>query len=256
MKKHWIIYIIQLLSFIGTIYVNFLSTAQPINGYTPEQVSDIFSNKIVPAGFTFSIWGFIYLMLICYMVFYAYQLVKKSMPTILEFEKLSKWFILSNLINIAWIFSWHYLKPGICLILMIGLFSCLAMIFVINQSKIQLSLWPTLAFEGYFGWINVALVANTAAFLTAIKWNAFGMDTDIVAIIILLVLIGIGIFVSLKYHTIIYTLVLAWALYGVWSNIPNQTESEALIMIPLLGCCLFIIMALANLARDIFKPVI
>lgn len=253
MTKHWLIYGLQVITFIVMIYINYLASALPINGYTTGDVSDLLSNKIVPAGFTFAVWGFIYLCLLGYLIFYGMVLSKKNEPIVHQFESIASWFIISNIINSVWIVAWHYIQPGIALVLMILLFLCLLQIFLLTQRKIQMSLWPKLAFEGYFGWINVALVANTAAFLTHIDWNGFGISFDKIAIIILLVLIVIGTMTSLKFGAIIYAFVLAWAMFGIYSNIENNTQDQALIFIPLMGFITFLFIGTFNSMKDVLK---
>ena len=60
------------IAFVITVYVNGLANAIPINGKTTGELSDLYPNLFVPIGFTFSIWGVIYLLLL---VFIIYQLI-------------------------------------------------------------------------------------------------------------------------------------------------------------------------------------
>ena len=68
--------IITWLLFIGVIAVNALANILPINGYNTGQISAFYPNAFVPAGFTFSIWGVIYLLLLSYTIgftFYSFK---------------------------------------------------------------------------------------------------------------------------------------------------------------------------------------
>ena len=48
---------------IAMVVVNFLSTSLPINNVTMADVTYVYPHLLIPAGFTFSIWGVIYLLL-------------------------------------------------------------------------------------------------------------------------------------------------------------------------------------------------
>ncbi len=60
------------LNFLGLIIViavNALANILPINGLNTGQISGFYPNYFVPAGFTFGIWGIIYILLIGFVVF-------------------------------------------------------------------------------------------------------------------------------------------------------------------------------------------
>ena len=50
------------------IYTNYLANALPIGGVTTGEVSDLLDNLFTPTGFTFSIWGVIYLSLFIFYI--------------------------------------------------------------------------------------------------------------------------------------------------------------------------------------------
>ncbi len=255
MINHWFKYLLQFISLIGVIYVNYLANALPINGISTGDVSDMFVNKLVPANFTFAVWGFIYLALIGYVMYYGYCLLKNKAGDIYEFEQLAPWFVLSNVLNGAWMISWHHLKIGLALCLMVGLLTCLGVIFHKLQQKIPLSMWPELAFESYFAWICVATVANASAFLVSIGWDGFGINPDYIACFILSVLIVIGTHVTLKSKSIIYPAVLAWAMFGISSNIGTNTSMYFLMTLPVWGYVIFLFIIIFFLMKDFFKSI-
>ncbi len=81
-----------LLSFVLMLVMNVLATTLPINGQATNEVSDRYDTLFAPIGFTFAIWGVIYLLLGVYTVvqFVAdNELIRKITP----------WFIASNLLN-------------------------------------------------------------------------------------------------------------------------------------------------------------
>ncbi len=253
MKNSWIVYISQLVAFFATLYVNYLSNAKPINGVTSKEVSDMFPNFLVPAGFTFAIWGLIYTLLACYFVYYAIMLVKKVTGTVYQFQKMAMVFILSCILNSVWLIAFHHLKLGLSLLIMLSLLACLSYLFLRTQRQLQLSLWPKFAFEAYFAWINVATVVNICAFLVSIKWNGFGLEEINWAYIILSVLITLGLYITLKFKTIIYPLVISWATYGIYSNLQDTNYSGDFLKFCMVFSVFFAILSAFNMVRDVFK---
>ena len=223
------------------ITLNYLANALPINGYTTGDISDILHSKIVPAGFTFSIWGVIYLSLLGTLIHYGYSILKEKVDVVNQYESIVPWFFIANVVNGTWILAWHHIRPGIALLLMIILFICLLKIFLFTHNHKQQSPWKKLSYEIYFGWINIAITANVAAYLTHIAWDGLGISFDWIAIVILLVVIIIGSITIVKYRAYLYALTLAWAMYGISKNISNNTDHQILIAIPLVGLAIFLI---------------
>src|SRR6056297_2062418 len=101
--------ILNLVSLIVVLIVNFLANYLPINGYNTGELSDMYPNLFVPAGITFSIWGLIYLVLAIFVIYQFIFLNKKNDIKNTIIEKIGYLFLLSSLLNIAWILTWHYL---------------------------------------------------------------------------------------------------------------------------------------------------
>ena len=62
-KRRILFAILNITGFVIVVAVNVLAVRLPLNGSTPQQISDQYPNLFVPAGLTFSIWGIIYLLL-------------------------------------------------------------------------------------------------------------------------------------------------------------------------------------------------
>ena len=56
-------------AYLVTILMNYLANAVPFNGQSSGDVSDKYYTLFTPAGFTFAIWGIIYLALGAFVVF-------------------------------------------------------------------------------------------------------------------------------------------------------------------------------------------
>ena len=116
MKFNYKIYI-SIILYLLVIYTNYLANALPIGGVTTGEVSDLLDNLFTPTGFTFSIWGVIYLSLSVFLV----SLFKIS-ENLKQFTgKIIPLFCVNCLLNISWIFAWHYKMFPLSLFIMLFL---------------------------------------------------------------------------------------------------------------------------------------
>lgn len=61
----------NLAAFMLVVVLNVLSNALPINGQTMPEISAKYPSLFTPAGFTFSIWGVIYVALLLFVIYQA-----------------------------------------------------------------------------------------------------------------------------------------------------------------------------------------
>ena len=209
-------------SYIVMIVVNVLANALPINGVTTGEVSDAYPNLFTPAPITFSIWGVIYLLLACYVIYQAILIYSKDSGISASKKELLQtvgfWFALSSAANAAWIISWHHYAIRLTMVFMIVI---LLSLIKINQELDQADLTPReslllkVPFQVYLAWITIATIANTAAFLVSTGWSGFGISEVYWTILVL----GIGFVLSLitmfHYNSIAYGLVIIWAYTGI-----------------------------------------
>ena len=117
--------ILNLIALLGTVIVNGLANALPFNGITTGEISDSFPVLFTPAGYVFSIWGVIYLLLFGFAVYQALP-SQRDNPRL---ERIGYWFVLSSLFNAVWIFLWHYGYFLLTLLAMLGLLVSLIVIY-------------------------------------------------------------------------------------------------------------------------------
>jgi len=214
--------LINILTFIITLAVNFLATSLPLNNLTTKEISDSFKIYFVPAGYVFSIWGLIYLGLIAFIVF-------QSLPKNRENEHVSRigiWFAVSNLANALWLVSFHYQQFGLAMGFMLVFLVSLIAIFLrldIGRTKVTAAEnWlVNVPFSLYLGWITVATIANATQLLYYIKWDGFGISPEIWLVIMLAAAVSISAFMSLMRRNIPFALVLVWAFTGIAVKFPN-----------------------------------
>jgi hypothetical protein len=104
-----------LVAYVVMVAVNYLAVALPLAGRDTGAISDSYPNLFAPAGYAFSIWGLIYILLLIYVV---YQFFYKNNALTLKINKI---FIINAFLNAAWLFAWHYDIIWLSVIIMLGL---------------------------------------------------------------------------------------------------------------------------------------
>ncbi|MBN1280450.1 MAG: hypothetical protein JXA00_02255 [Candidatus Thermoplasmatota archaeon] len=211
----------NLLAIIITIIINGLAVVLPLNGKTTQELSDSLPNLFVPAGLTFSIWSIIYILWIVFALYQIRDFIKKDNVDMPFLHKISVLFILSCVANSAWIFLWHYQQVGLSLLMMLLLLlSLLAIYLRLNIGKTSVSLTERLCvhlpMSVYLGWITVATIANVTAFLVSIGWDGFGITELSWTILVISVGVLITLLMLLLRKDIAYSLVVLWALLGIY----------------------------------------
>lgn len=210
--------IFVLLAFAGMVIVNWMATVGKINGIATAAVSDKHFTMFTPMGYTFAIWGIIYLFLAVYVL---YQLIAKDRSEEGAQSKIAFWFVLSSIANAGWLFMWHYDKIIFSVIIMGVLLFCLinilSLIFGLNRvsgSTIGLEI----PFGLYCGWITVATVANLSVMLVDLGWERLGISEFVLTIILLAVAAFTAVAVAGETRNIAYPLAVIWGLFGVMSR--------------------------------------
>lgn len=218
-KNNLFLKILTAVGYVGMVVFNYLANALPIGGVSTGEASDAYGNLFTPAGVTFSIWGLIYLLLLAYTI-YQFGLGQKELGAEKEklFATINKYFLITSLANIVWIFAWHYGVIWLSVLIMLTLLTFLIKIAgVINGQRFSVleTLCIRAPFSVYFGWITVATIANLTVFLVSLGWNGFGISEAVWTVIVLLVGAGIGTLRMWKDRNIFYGLVFVWAYGGI-----------------------------------------
>ncbi|HRI60731.1 MAG TPA: hypothetical protein PK228_13430, partial [Saprospiraceae bacterium] len=213
----------NILGFAAIVTVNFLSASLPLNGKTPGQLSDQYPNLFVPAGLTFAIWGVIYLVLLAWVLpqvagLFSQKQLAYAAPGV---ENVGWFFFLTCILNIAWLFAWHWEQIEISVVVMV----CLLTTLIVLNEKIRngrakvndYEKWLAhTAFGLYQGWITVALIANVTALFVASGWQGFGIPESTWAILMIATGACLAVFMVLSRNMIFHGLAVAWALLGIY----------------------------------------
>jgi benzodiazapine receptor len=207
----------NIVAYVVTLAVNSLAGSSTLlNGRTTAAVSDAYLTLVTPAGYVFSIWGVIYLLLGAFVVFQVLP-NQKDQP---YQKQIGALFILSSLFNIVWLFLWQYDYITLSVIVMFAFLVTLITIYVrlgIGKTKASLkeNLLVRLPFSVYLGWITIATIANVSAALVSVSWDGFGLSPQTWAILVLAVAAVITLAVIVTRKDVAYSLVVIWALAGI-----------------------------------------
>jgi len=232
-----ILAIASAIGYCAVLVVNALANILPLNGVGTGALSDEIPNLFVPAGFTFSIWGVIYLLLLGYIVFVLREAWSSKVGVPAWNQRDAALFLLNCCANVGWIFAWHWRKTTLSFLIMLVLLASLILLEHENQGKLAdgaelgrnrqsmpgVSPWVdrarrfflTVPLRVYLGWISVATIANVTAVLVKAGWNGFGIDPRVWTVLVIVAGLAVALGFSLGKRQIAAPLVIVWAYAGI-----------------------------------------
>ena len=248
--------IANLVGFAVVVVVNTLAITVPLGGMSTGQLSDLYPNLFVPAGLTFSIWGIIYILLGIYAIYGFVFSFRKSEPISSFMEKVGILFSITCLANAGWIFSWQYRVLPLSLGCMVVLLVVLVVIY--NRLNVGSSSGGApekymvhLPMSIYLGWISIATIANITTLLVYYKWNRFGIEEQVWAIIMMAIGILLGLLFLFYRKDIFYTLVIDWAVLGILLKrlAVDREATQGIIVTSIVGLCVLTVGIVVQIAR-------
>lgn len=203
-------------SFIVSLFVNLTALQHPFNGHSLGQVANKYANLCMPANFTFSIWGIIYILL---GIFLAY--VIGSQPYGKHKTRINSillWFGKANILNAAWLIAWQYQLIPVSFVIIVCLLLCLAVItnktrHITDTNKLTLALH--IPFSFYFGWVSMATVLNGMALLAYFGATSASSLYEPQTVIVLVISALAGLLMMVRNTSPIYILPFAWGYFGL-----------------------------------------
>jgi translocator protein len=206
------------LNFLGlllVVIVNALANILQLNGQTTGEISNRLNVLFTPAGYVFSIWGLIYLLLFIWVL----RQLPKNRRNLPLYQSTCGLFLLTCMLNILWIFLWHYEYFFYTVLVMIAFL--ITLIFLYKKVK---SFHPpkidVIPITIYLGWVSVALIANSSYYLVYIQWNGWVTSPVVWTVIMLWVAALLAGIFHMKEKDPYYVLVFIWALIGI--GVKNQ----------------------------------
>lgn len=206
------------VALVFTVIFNYVSNTGVFNGKTIGNVSDEYHTLITPAGYAFSIWGLIYLLLFAFVIYTGRSLFSKNVREPHSAVKdIGWWFVISCVANCAWIVSWLYGLTGLSvIILLVMLISLLTILLKTQKYQNGTEKWLiNIPFQIYAGWITVAFTVATSSWLAQMENFGFGISEITWAMIILSVVTAIHLFMTWGKNTAVFSLVAVWAFFAI-----------------------------------------
>ncbi len=250
--------LLQLAAFVLMIALNAAANILPINGYNTGEISAMFPNYFVPAGFTFAIWSLLYLLQAFWVLLCLKVAFKKEddLSLVSLVSLLMPYFSLACLLNGAWILCWHFLMIGGSLVIMILLLAVLlALYYQLRAFTVTPEGWVSwvipIVFVTYLAWICVATIANATAYFVRLGMNDLVVSGPVWSVIMILVALFLSLRIGGKKKEAAFAFVLAWAYFGIYKG---QLSHSAMVGYTALGACVisfFVgIYAAVNKAKD------
>jgi len=205
--------------FVLMIAANIIFEMWPLNHVTTAEISARHDTVLTPAGFTFAIWGVIYLWLFLFVLFQLGAFHKKTEGNNPDLVfSLNALFIISSVANIVWLVAWHFDYIEYSFVLLFIMWVALLIAYIrlsrenMNNKEIFFVRMP---FSIYLAWVSIAMVINFAAFLKAFTTDLLGISSEVwmITAIILLTLYTEYFLVSKKDY--LFALTALWAFSGI-----------------------------------------
>lgn len=221
MSKILIFKALIVIAYVLVLVFNYLANALPLNNRTTRAISDAYPSLFTPAGFTFSIWGLIYLLV---GIFVFQVLTTSSEAYFLDYPiRLQVLFLVTCLANVLWLLAWHYDKIGVSLILMIVFM--VTLLVIVFYSK-HLTDFTKMTFSVYAGWIAIALIANVTIFIVKLNLPLFQDHAIFWYIAIMIIGVIIGLMVMILTKNLIFVAVFIWAYFGIYMKHLQQVGTH------------------------------
>lgn len=231
-RAHWFIWLIAYTAMVGA---NGMANSMRWGGITTGEVSAIHPSLFTPAGFTFSIWGLIYLSLAIF-IFASWHKMD-------YWRSLTPLFVTSCGLNILWLFTWHHNLIGLSTFLIFIFLAVLSGLYI-RLSRLEivsnLGLWR-FPWSIYTAWLCVASIANTAIWLVS---SGFHGAQQSLTIAVVLVALALGHIFITRQKDLAFAGVLIWAFIGIISARSPIKEDVPWLYGVLIGAVSFLLLSI------------
>ncbi|PJJ48790.1 tryptophan-rich sensory protein [Hymenobacter chitinivorans] len=235
------------LSIFGNIALNYWANTHPFNDQTMGAVSAQYPTLLTPAGYTFSIWGLIFLALAGYAV---WQLLPTQRNLYLA-GYVARPLTVASVATAVWVVLFAYHLIEISAVVMLVILGTLIMVYSRARRLVlerKAPRWSSIPFSLYLGWISVATVVNVTIGLQQHLWRADTAISVMLTLLLLAAIVGLAVAISYAARDLVFPLVVTWALLGIW--VAQRVEYPELGWVALAGAG---ISAVAGVALSLRK---
>lgn len=223
--KPIILLLANTLSLLATLVINYGAGTGALYNVSIGEISDRYPTLLTPAGWAFSIWGLIYLLLILFTGYQWYAWRKGRIDDSLKPAGI--WFMLANLANALWVVVWLNGMLGLSVLIIFLLLFCLIMLVIRLRLecwdaplRIILCVWWPICI--YTGWIILASITNVSVWLKSLGVSAGVISAEGWALLLIVVAGLLYLYLTWKRNMREAALVGVWGLtaiaYNQWSN--------------------------------------
>lgn len=199
--------IINISAFAAMIAMNAYANIGRFGGASTGEISEAYRNLFTPAGWTFAIWGAIYLLLLIFTVSAFFKTDSKEVA-----RMAGPWFMISCMFNILWLMTWHSKLIWLSMIMMLGL---LISLVVMNMRIYGINSLATAGLRLYIGWISVATLANLCVTLVSFGMDGMGEASQGLTVALLIIAAAVMSIAVLLSRSWIYGAAGTWAIAGI-----------------------------------------
>ncbi|MBN2858769.1 MAG: hypothetical protein JXK93_00730 [Sphaerochaetaceae bacterium] len=243
---------VNALSLAAVLIVNILSQSLPLNGFRIEEISDFYVNLLVPSPGTFAIWGVIYVLLIFNQIYQVAVSISQDRGDILE--RIGFSLLPVHLLNILWLFSWHYLYRFITTSGLVMILLLMALVSLYRKAQresdfLSERILVLLPVSIYLGWIMVATAVNLTSIFSSFAPSLYATFATGITIGTMIGVAFIYAVVSSVYKDLWISVVGLWALWGIFDRYREDVQNTVLARTALIILTLLAMNVLITLIR-------
>jgi translocator protein len=221
---------------VVVLAANALAATGRMSGSSIGAIANRTSSYFLPADYVFSIWSLIYVGLLAFTVF---QLLPGPAGR-RAVERLGPWWLVSGVLNIAWVSAFCFSQFGLAMVAMLALLGTLIVISerlrpLVAASSLAERLCVAWPFSIYLAWISVALIANTFQYAHVVGWGGLGIAEEAWAAGMMVVATLLGWLLVVRRGLWLFPVVVAWAVWGIGARhaLVPLVHGTALVVVPL-----------------------
>lgn len=180
------------------------------------EVNNKFSIYFVPASYTFSIWGLIFLGLVAYSIYQALPAQKTNK----YLRRIGWWYVGGSLSLVAWTYFWRYQLFVLMMVAMIGVLISLLSIYQklnigLETKSRGMRFLVHIPFSIFLGWITMATIANVAQVFDFLGWTGYGISAKIWTVVLIVMALIIAELTAFNRQDLAYLAVFVWSFIGI-----------------------------------------
>jgi hypothetical protein len=220
--------LVNTITFVLMLILNYVYGTGAKGERTVGEISELYPTLITPAGYAFSIWGIIYLLLLGFLIYQWVGYFKGSNEESLQPSGI--WFTVSNIFNGLWIILWTNVAMEWSVLIICALLISLIQLVV----RLRLEIWDAplkiiffvwWPIAVYVGWVVLATTLNISIWFQSTEWLENVFTPEIWSILVLAVATGIYVFLTFTRNLRESALVGVWGTCAIAANQLGQNET-------------------------------